>query len=429
MEQDIYRIYLKQHIGKPALACVKPGDEILKGQLIGTADEGLSLNVHTSVAGSVTLVTEDYVEVLKKQSDVEEFVPLSESLPIKLIEEAGICGMGGAGFPTYIKLQADLKDGGVVIVNAAECEPVLEHNIQRILKNGKELVEGLAIVLTITGATRGVFAVKDKHQEAVSQLKKFLKENMEVSLLLDLYPMGEERAVIREVTGKLLDINSLPLTAGTVVINLETLFRIYEAVKLKKPAIHKDITVGGAVKGGTSVFLDVPVGTQTGVLLEKAGGLKDDVGELIMGGPFTGKRTFREEYINKTTGGILAAMPFLQDKREMGLLVCACGGGEERLRQIAASMGATVVGVEFCKQAHTVKGNLKCDNPGKCPGQSAKVLKLRSLGAKTLLISNCTDCSNTVMSIAPQLKMAVYHCTDGALRAAGLKLVRKNHLQ
>ncbi|WFR59774.1 proline reductase-associated electron transfer protein PrdC [Anaerocolumna sp. AGMB13025] len=428
MEEEVYRFYLKQHIGKPALACVKPGDDVFTGQLIGKADEGLSLNIHSSVSGSILEVTKEYIEILKNLPDTAEYLHLSETDPLKLIEEAGICGMGGAGFPTFVKLQTDLSGGGSVIINAAECEPILEHNIKRIIKSGEEVVKGLAIAMEITNAAKGIIAIKEKQKEAIDILKKHVNNNMEIFLLPDLYPMGEERAVIREVTGKLLDINSLPQAAKAVVMNLETIYRVYEAVALKKPVIHKDITVGGAVKEGTTVFLDVLAGTKVSKLLEMAGGLKEDVGELIMGGPFTGKRTTKEDFTHKTTGGILAAMPFLQDKRDMGLLVCACGGNEERLQEIAASMGANVVGVEFCKQAKRVKDNLKCDNPGKCPGQSAKVLKLRSLGAKSLLISNCTDCSNTVMSIAPQLNLSVYHCTDGALRAAGLRLVRKIHL-
>ncbi|MDF2868838.1 MAG: electron transport protein [Anaerocolumna sp.] len=428
MEQEIYRIYFKQHIGNPALSCVLAGEKVCAGQLIGRAGEGLSLNVHSSVTGEVIQVTEGFADIRKCSSKEGDYLPLTENSPLELIKEAGICGMGGAGFPAYAKLDTDLSQGGMVIINAAECEPILNHNLKRIAASPKEIVEGLLIVQKITGAAKGIIALKEKHSNEVKILKEHLKENMELALLPDIYPMGEERAIVREVTGKLLDANSLPLAAGAVVINLETLYRIYEAVILKKPAITKDLTVGGAVEKGITVLLDVPVGTQVESLLQEAGGLKPDVGELILGGPFTGKRTIKEEYISKTTGGIIAAMPFLQDKRNMGLLVCACGAGEERLRQIAASMGAKVVGVEFCKQAHEVKGNLKCDNPGKCPGQSAKVLKLRSQGAETLLISNCTDCSNTVMSIAPGLKMPVYHCTDGALRAAGLRLVRKVRL-
>ncbi len=428
MEEENYRIYLKQHIGKPSLACVSPGDVVKAGELIGRADEGLSLNVNASVSGIVAQVTEEYVDIRKTQDATEEYIQLSEAEPLTLIKESGLCGMGGAGFPTYIKLKTDLSQEGIVIVNAAECEPILEHNIHRIITNPAEVVAGLRIAMDITKASKGVFAIKEKQKKAITYLENHLEEGMEIVQLPDLYPMGEERAVVREVTGNLLDPQSLPSSVHAVVINLETVYRVYEAVILKKPVITKDLTVGGAVKDGTTIYLDVPLGTKVRFLLENAGGLKEDVGELIMGGPFTGKRITEEAYIGKTTGGIIATMPFIKDTRDMGLLVCACGGNEDRLREIADSMGAHVVGVEYCMQAHMVNGNLKCDNPGKCPGQSQKVIQLRKAGAQTLLISNCTDCSNTVMTIAPQLKMPVYHCTDGALRAAGKKLVRKTHL-
>lgn len=428
MEQENYRIYLKQHIGKPSIACVSHGDVVKAGELIGRADEGVSLNVHASVSGVIEQVTGEYVDIRKTQGAAIEYIELTEKEPLSLVKEAGICGMGGAGFPAYIKLETDLSGDGMVIVNAAECEPILEHNIHRIMMNSPEVVAGLRIAMDITKASKGVIAIKGKQREAIAILEKYLDEGMEIVGLPDLYPMGEERAVIREVTGKVLDPQSLPSSVHTVVLNLETIYRVYEAVVLKKPVITKDITIGGAVKSGTTIYTDVPIGTSISSLLEKAGGLKEDVGELIVGGPFTGKRITEEAYIGKTTGAIIAAMPFIKDKRNIGLLVCACGGNEERLREIADSMGAPVVGVEYCKQAHMINGNLKCENPGKCPGQSQKVLQLRKAGAQTLLISNCTDCSNTVMSIAPQLMMPVYHCTDGAMRAAGMKLVRKIHL-
>lgn len=427
MGQEIYRIYLKQHIGKPSLAWVSPGDIVKTGELIGRADEGVSLNVHASVSGVIVKVSGEYVDIRKTQ-ETKEYIPLVETDPLSLIRESGLCGMGGAGFPTYIKLKTDLSQEGIVIVNAAECEPILEHNIHRIITNPAEVVAGLRIAMNITKAAKGIIAIKEKQKKAMDSLERHLDADMELFPLPDIYPMGEERALIREITGILLDPQSLPSSVHAVVINSETVYRIYEAVERKKPVIAKDITVGGAVKAGTSIYPDVPIGTKVDSLLEKSGGLKPDVGELIMGGPFTGKRITEEAYIGKMTGGIIAAMPFIKDTRDMGLLVCACGGNEERLREIADSMGAHVAGVEFCKQAHMVNGNLKCDNPGKCPGQSQKVLQLRKAGAQTLLISNCTDCSNTVMSITPQLKLPVYHCTDGALRAAGKKLVRKIHL-
>ncbi len=164
-------------------------------------------------------------------------------------------------------------------------------------------------------------------------------------------------------------------------------------------------------------------------MLERAGGLSAECGELILGGPFTGRRTAKDAPITKTSGGVIAAMPFLREKRPMGLLVCACGASQSRMEEIAASMGAPVVAVERCKQAEESRGgSLKCQNPGCCPGQAERVLKLKKAGAQVLLIGNCTDCTNTVMTIAPKLGLPVYHCTDGALRAVNLPLVRKMKL-
>jgi hypothetical protein len=108
----------------------------------------------------------------------------------------------------------------------------------------------------------------------------------------------------------------------------------------------------------------------------------------------------------------------------MGLLVCACGANEARLTEMANKMGAEVVSVTACKQAITVRGALKCENPGRCPGQAEKIFDLRKSGAQTLLVGNCTDCTNTVMSVAPKLKMPVYHSTDGILRSVGGPLIR-----
>ena len=144
-----------------------------------------------------------------------------------------------------------------------------------------------------------------------------------------------------------------------------------------------------------------------------------------MGGPFTGKRTTLEAPITKTTGGLIAAECFMKGPDQIGLLICACGAGKERMEELAESLGSKVVGTQYCKQAQKVNGSLKCENPGRCPGQVQKVMALKKAGAKAVLISNCTDCSNTVMSCAPKLGLAVYHCTDGALRAVNHKLIRR----
>lgn len=426
---DIYRFLLKQHIGKQAATLVVKGDNVRRGQPVAFQEENsLGAPVHSSVSGTVTDVTDTYIEVAADTDQSADYVPLTAKDPLALIKEAGIVGLGGAGFPTYAKLAKPFEQDGCVIINAAECEPILSHNIARIERRPEQVVRGLRIAMEITHASHGFIAIKAYHTEAIGALRSCLEPDMTIHELPDLYPMGEERAIVREVLGKLLPVTALPLEAGAIVINAETACRIQEAVDLKKPLIDKDITVAGKLKGEPiRIFPNVPIGTRVGALIERAGGLIPDCGELIMGGPFTGKRTDADAYVVKTTGGIIAAECFPKGPRKIGLLVCACGANRERLEELAQSLGSEVVGIEYCKQAHEVKGNLKCENPGRCPGQVQKVMALKKVGAEAVLISNCSDCSNTVMSCAPRLGLPVYHCTDGALRAVNHRLIRKLH--
>ena len=245
--------------------------------------------------------------------------------------------------------------------------------------------------------------------------------------LPNIYPVGDERAIVREVLDTLLDVTALPSAANAIVINAESVCRVQEAVDLKKPLIDKDMTVAGKINGELiQVFHDVPLGISVRAMIEKAGGINGEYGEIIMGGPFMGKRVTFFDPVVKTTGGILVTQEFMRGPKKIGLLVCACGANQQRLEQIAASMGAEVTDVEFCKQAKLMKnGTRKCENPGHCPGQVQKVMAIKKSGADAILISNCSDCSNTVMSCAPQLKLPVYHCTDGALRAVNHKLIRR----
>ncbi|MDL2268253.1 hypothetical protein LJC46_09790, partial [Desulfovibrio sp. OttesenSCG-928-G15] len=173
------------------------------------------------------------------------------------------------------------------------------------------------------------------------------------------------------------------------------------------------------------VLKDVPIGARVEWLIQECGGIAGKYGEIIMGGPFTGKSTTLDSPVVKTTGGILVTMEYPKESRPLGLLVCACGGSEDRMREIAGYMGAKVVSVRKCKQAKDVRGMLKCENPGECPGQAEKILEMRKEGAEALLIGNCSDCSNTVMGVAPKLKMGVHHQTDTIMRTVGHALVRR----
>lgn len=422
---------LKQNVGAPSVSLVKEGELVKRGQLIAAKPAGaLGTYLYSSVDGKVKSISENQIIIEELNTDFDKYVPLKKNTPYELIDEAGIVGLGGAGFPASVKLNADFEGNGTVIVNAAECEPILSHNIVRLEQEPEKILKGLAIVMEMVHASKGIIGIKGIHTEAIQSLKKNISDDrVSIFELENIYPMGEERALIRETLRILLSPEQLPLAASAIVINAETLLRIYEAVELKKPLIDKDMTVAGKLKedGSIHILKDIPIGMKVSDVLDKVGGIGPEYGELIMGGPFTGKRTYMDSPVVKTTGGIIAAEEFLPAPDKIGLLVCACGANKERLMEQAVSMGAEVVGVEYCKQAKEVKASRKCENPGRCPGQVQKVMNLKKAGAKAVLISNCTDCTNTVMSCAPQLKLPVYHCTDGALRAVNYKLIRRFH--
>ena len=424
-----YTFKLRQHIGVPSEPAVKPGDKVQRGEKIAKRPkESLGANIFSSVDGVVTEVDDDHIIVEEENTDFSKYVKLSGQTPKELVEESGLVGLGGAGFPTYVKMNFDFGGEGVLVVNAAECEPILSHNIARIEDEPEKLIEAMKIVMETVHAVRGIIGIKKIHEKAIERLKEVIDDStISIHELQNIYPMGEERALLRETIGILLEPEKFPSDAKAVVLNVETLYRLREAVLDKKPLMDKDMTVAGKLteNGSIHVFFDIPIGTSVESVIEKAGGIGSEYGEIIMGGPFTGKRTYLDQPVIKTTGGIIVAETFWQGPKKIGLLVCACGGDEARLREQAASMGSEVVGVEFCKQARQVKGTRKCENPGICPGQVQKVLKLKKAGVEGLLISNCTDCSNTVMSCAPQLKLPVYHCTDGAMRSVNKKLIRK----
>lgn len=448
------QILLHQHVGAPCKAVVQAGDEVKKGTLIA-APAGLGANIFSSVYGKVTAVTDDRIVIEPADEQPDEFVPIDVpegASKLDMVKAAGIVGMGGAGFPTGVKLginlaetemgeldpeinpelPADFKlDCGYILINAAECEPGLEHNIRQIEEQCDKVIRGVKYCMEMTKAEKAIFAIKKKNQKAVKILKEALENEPAISmhLLPDIYPMGEERAVVRECLGVNLTTMQLPSAARSVVVNLETAARIAEAVDERRPCITKNVTVRGKLNGGNAahVFMDVPVGTSVGELIERAGGIDGTYGEIIMGGAFTGKSTKPDAPITKTTGGIIVTIEFpdLHGAR-VGILVCACGGSEERMREIASRMNGEVVSVCRCKQAIENKPGapLKCLRPGNCPGQTANSIQFRKDKCEYIIIGNCSDCSNTVMGSAPKMGLKVFHQTDHAMRTIGHALYR-----
>ena len=422
------QILLRQHVGAPCAAIVAAGDRVEKGTLIATPT-GLGANIFSSVYGVVEEVLEDRIVIKPDEEQKDEFVPIAEGSKLDMVKAAGIVGMGGAGFPTGVKIGADLE-GGYILINAAECEPGLRHNIQQLEEECDKVIRGVKYTMEISNASKAIFAIKKKNEKAVQTLKEALKdeENISLHLLPDIYPMGEERAVVRECLGIELPPTDLPLAAKSIVINVETLARITEAIEERKPCFSKNLTVIGKLNGGNEphVFKDVPVGTSVSELIERAGGIDGEYGGIIMGGPFTGKATTLDAPITKTTGGIIVTIEFPDlHGATMGVLVCACGGDEARMRDIAQKMNANVVSVARCKQAAEMKnGALKCERPGNCPGQVKNSMQFKKDKCEYIIIGNCSDCSNTVMGSAPKMGLKVFHQTDHVMRTIGHPLYR-----
>lgn len=422
------QILLRQHVGAPCEPIVKVGDEVKKGTLIATPT-GLGANIFSSVYGKVEEIKEDRIIIKPDEVQGDEFVPISEGEHLDMIKEAGVVGMGGAGFPTGVKLSTPIE-GGYVLVNAAECEPGLYHNIRQIENDVERTIKGLKYCMEITKAAKGVFAIKAKNKKAVDILREAIKDEKDIyiHLLADIYPMGEERAVVRECLGQLLNVDQLPSVANSIVVNVETILRVTEAIDERKPCYSKNLTVIGQLNDGIEphVYMDEPVGKSVADLIEESSGIKEPIGEIILGGPFTGKATTLDAPITKTTGGVIVTMEFMDlHEAPMGILICACGGDENRMKELVDKYNGKLVSVTMCKQAVVMKsGALKCENPGNCPGQAEKVLKMKKDGAEYILIGNCSDCSNTVMGSAPKMKLKVLHQTDHVMRTIKHPLFR-----
>ncbi len=386
-------IALKQHVGAPCQAVVQPGDRVEKGQLIARP-EGLGANIHASVTGTITAVEPSQSIIIEQDSSQpRDFVPIPEtSSYLDAIAEAGVVGAGGAGFPTHVKLAGSIE-GGCIIANAAECEPLLAHNIAFLEKSPETIIRGMEYLLEITGARMGYIAIKPRHKKALIALGKASqhKKYIEIKLLPDMYPAGDERVIVRELLGHVMQPGELPSAYGALISNVESIKNCTRAIEERRPVITKDLTVNGRVNKGPQVFFDQPIGRPVGRYIDLAGGLGLGSGEIVMGGPFTGQRVTMETPITKLSGGILAAMEFPRDQRNFGILECECGAGRQRLTQIVEGMGGKVVASTMCKRMVEVNGRFRCDKPGECPGQAEKVLQLKKEGAQVIVTGTCQD--------------------------------------
>ena len=316
---------LSQHIGAPANPSVKKGDHGLKGQKIAEAGGFVSSPIHASVSGTVKgieyrfnpagtktecIIIEndgEYAEI--NDLTVKPFGEMTREEIIERIGEAGIVGMGGAGFPTRVKLSPKEPEKiEYIIANCAECEPYITADYRRMLENTGQLVNGMRIILSLFPNAKGIFAVEDNKKDCIEKLQEAVKDEprMEVRILQTKYPQGAERQLIYALTKRAINSSMLPADAGCIVDNVETLVGIHNAVINGKPLMERIVTVSGdaVVRPGNFKVL---LGTNHQEVIEAAGGFNCSPEKVISGGPMMGFAMISlDTPITKTSSSILA---------------------------------------------------------------------------------------------------------------------------
>ena len=314
---------LSQHIGAPASPIVAVGDTVLRGQKIAEAGGFVSAPVFASVSGTVKAIeprhvaTGDLVNSIIIENDgemketdfhgVEDVASLSKEQIIEKVKEAGVVGMGGAGFPTHVKLSPKEPDKiEFIIANCAECEPYLTADYRRMLENPEELIGGMKIVLRLFDHAKGILGVEDNKPDCTQKLKELTKdeERIEVMPLKTKYPQGGERQLIYATTGRAINSKMLPADAGCIVDNVETLVAINRAVKEGKPVMDRIFTVTGDAVANPGNF-EYCIGMSYAEILEEAGGFKEDPEKMISGGPMMGFAVFSLEIPTTKTSSSL----------------------------------------------------------------------------------------------------------------------------
>ena len=297
---------LSQHIGAPAKPIVKKGDKVLKGQKIAEAGGFVSAPIYASVSGTVKAIEPRVspagmkVESIILENDgmyeeveypkVKPLEELTKEEILNIIAEAGVVGMGGAGFPTRVKLSPKEPDKiEYVIANCAECEPYITTDYRRMIETPEHLVEGMKVILKLFDNAKAIFAIEDNKMDCVKKLRELTKDEprMEVKELQTKYPQGSERQLIYASTKRAINSSMLPADAGCVVDNVETIIHIYNAVVKGLPSMESIVTVSGdgvVSPGNFKVYF----GTNQRELIEAAGGLVEGTEKVIAGGPMMG---------------------------------------------------------------------------------------------------------------------------------------------
>ena len=305
-------IPVSQHIGAPASPIVKVGDEVKTGQLIAAGQGFISANIHSSVTGKVTKIddimdhtgykrqaivieaAEDvWMDDVDTSSEIKSEISLSPEDIINKTHESGIVGLGGAMFPSCVKLKIpEGKKAEFLLINGVECEPYLTSDHRLMLEKGEEILIGTKIMLKALNIDKAMIGIEDNKSDAIQHLTDLANKysGIEIFPLKVQYPQGGERQLVKALTNREIapPPKGLPIDAGCVVFNVATTFAVYEAIQKNKPLIERTVTVTGKKIPNPANF-KARIGTSLTELIEAAGGLPENTGKVINGGPMMGK--------------------------------------------------------------------------------------------------------------------------------------------
>ncbi len=317
---------LSQHIGAPATPVVAVGDTVLMGQTIAEGTGFVSASICSSVSGKVKAIAKHLVasgsmiESIIVENDGEyrtvegygkkrDYTKMTKEEIREIVKKAGIIGMGGAGFPTHVKLTPkDDEKIDYVIINGAECEPYLTSDYRMMIERSKDIVTGLKIILTLFPNAKGIIAIEHNKPEAIKVMEEAIanESNISVKVLKTKYPQGAERKLVFATCGRKLNSSLLPADVGCVVNNIDTAISIYEAVCENIPSIRRVITVTGDAIANPSNFI-VKTGTSYAELVEAAGGFTEEPEKIISGGPMMGMALYDIDVpVTKASSALLA---------------------------------------------------------------------------------------------------------------------------
>lgn len=320
-------IPIVQHLGAPSTLVVEKGATVKAGQLLAKADAFICANVHSSVSGKITKIDsvtdtsgyrktsvfidvegDEWEESIDKSATIIKEIKLSKEEIIAKIKDKGIVGLGGATFPTHVKLMVPQgKKADVLIINGVECEPYLTSDHRVMLEKAEEMLIGVSIMMKGLGVDKAMIGIENNKADAIIHLQNMSGnfKGIEVHALKVKYPQGAEKQLIKALINREVPAGKLPIEVGCVVSNAGTAFAVYEAVQKNKPLFERVVTVTGKSVKKPSNFM-VRLGVAVNELIEKAGGLPEDTGKVISGGPMMGKALNSLEVpVVKGTSGIL----------------------------------------------------------------------------------------------------------------------------